>query len=243
MAALGLGGCVASVREERLVGPARATIDSRCEVTTERRAGGSTVAATVAGGSVDVVVREVVQCRDVRVTAPVVRDVEIVRSFADDAQERNVALAFLLGAGVGLLAYAANQAACPPRAGGCSVGAATAGELALAGAASIPLGFAVYNAARVQNGRAVEQASPEQANGAWSSCATRPLGGEPVAVSLAGKVWRGVTGQDGHVVLDVSRPTGALDALDDAGARTASVHHDGSPDVTIDLTAESRPAP
>jgi hypothetical protein len=242
LAAFSLGGCVASVREERLVGPPRATIESRSEVTTETRAGGSTVAATVTGGRVDVAVRAVALCREVRVTAPMVRDVEIVRAFADDAQERNVVMAFLIGAGVGVLAYAANQAACPPSASGCSVGAATAGEYALAGLASIPLGFAAYNAARVQDGRAVERAASQRESGTWSSCATRPLGGEAVDVTLAGSVWRGITGPDGHVVLDVSPQIAARDAPADAGARTALVHHEGSPDITIDLTAASRPA-
>jgi hypothetical protein len=101
-----------------------------------------------------------------------VRDAYVTRSFANDAQERNAALLMLLVAGVGFLAYGANQAACP--AGGCAeISAATTVEYGLVAAAAIPIGFLAYNAWRVRDGRTVERVAPEMRPGAWRPCSAR----------------------------------------------------------------------
>ena len=100
-----------------------------------------TLVAKVEGDAVDIRVEGHTECREVRTTRDRVRDVQVFRSFADDAQERNVAAAFLLGAAVGLIAYAANQAPCAPTTSGCSVGAASAAEYTLVGLAAVPLGL------------------------------------------------------------------------------------------------------
>lgn len=192
-AALGVGGCVATIREERLAGVPRPAIDAVSEGTAEAVAGAPVVTGTAAGSGADTGATQVEPCRRGRVTVPMVRDVEIVRSFADDAQERNMALAFLLGAGLGLLAYGANQAVCPPGAGGCSLGAVTTAEDAIVGLAAIPLGFIVFNALRVQDGRAVERVearagenenegeneSAGESEGDGSTCPTRAMAEPP----------------------------------------------------------------
>jgi len=109
------------------------------------------------------------ECRSVRVTAPMVREVEISRSFLDPrAQENGLAVAFLLAAGYGLLSYAAAQQSACPAGGGCR-GWATAGYATL-GVAAIPIGFLAYNAARVQGSRKIERTESERVPGPWHTC-------------------------------------------------------------------------
>ncbi|HEY5242884.1 MAG TPA: hypothetical protein VIJ22_15500, partial [Polyangiaceae bacterium] len=145
-----VGGC-AQIQELRLYGPARPEVSARVEVTTEQRAGTD-------GSS---------ECRDVTSTAPMVRDVELRRSFADDTQERDGALAMLLGAGGGVLVFAQSQQ------GGCSGGACSAPAVSagvVLGVAAIPLAFLFYNAAAAQDRRIVEPVAPEVRPGAWRAC-------------------------------------------------------------------------
>lgn len=150
MLAVALGGCVAQIEETRLYGAARPTPDARTEVNLERR---------VDAGAV--------QCRDVVATAPMVREVVIRRSFADQAQERNGALALLLGAGMGVLVYSEGQEHCS-QGGAC--GAPGTAATVLLGLAAIPLGFLVYNAGAVRDSRALERVAPEARAGAWRPC-------------------------------------------------------------------------
>ncbi len=146
-----VGGC-APIQETRLYGPARPEVRASVEVTTEQRGGSD-------GSS---------ECRDVTSTAPMVRDVELRRSFADATQERDGALAMLLGAGVGALVFAQSQQ------GGCSGGACSAPAVSagvVLGVAAIPLAFLLYNAAAVQDRRTVEPVAPEVRPGPWRACA------------------------------------------------------------------------
>jgi hypothetical protein len=149
--AIVLAGCVAPIEETRLEGPARPEPDARSVVTLERRAG--------ADGAVE--------CREVAATAPMVREVEIRRSFADRTQDRNGALALLLGAGVGVLAYSGSQVHCS-QGGAC--GAPMASADVLLGLAAIPLGFLAYNAVAARDSRIVERVAPEVKLGAWRVC-------------------------------------------------------------------------
>ncbi len=153
-ASLALGGCVARVDEQRIEEPARPTAGARGEVTVERRGE---------------------DCRDVTVTAPMVRVVELRRSFPEssDAQSRNAALAVLLGAGAGLVGYDASSIACSRNDGGCSdkerTGIRTV-EYGMIGLAAVPLALLAYNALRGRDGRAVEAAPPEVLPGPWHPC-------------------------------------------------------------------------
>jgi len=147
-----LGGCVASIREERLNGGARPEMGARAEVVTQRQEGSDGA----------------VECRDVTVTAPMVREVDIRRSFADGAQDRNAALAMLLGGGIGLLAYGQDQVQCPEKGGRCSD--ATDAAYALLGLAAIPLALLAYNAIAVQDRRIVERVAPDATTGPWHAC-------------------------------------------------------------------------
>ena len=149
--AIVLAGCVAQIQETRLEGPARPEPDARSAVTLERRAG--------ADGAIE--------CREVVATAPMVREVDIRRSFADRAQDRNEALLVLLGAGVGVLAYSGSQVHCS--AGGACGAPMTSASVLLA-LAAIPLGFLAYNAVAVRDRGIVERVAPEVKLGAWRVC-------------------------------------------------------------------------
>lgn len=149
---IALGGCVAQIGEIRLYGASRPAPGARAEGITERRTG----------------VDGAVECRDVTVTGPMIREVEIRRSFTDGAQDRNAALAMLLGGGIGLLAYGQDKVQCPGQGGGCSD--PTNAGYALLGAAAIPLGFLAYNALAVRDSRTIESTAPEARMGPWGAC-------------------------------------------------------------------------
>jgi hypothetical protein len=149
--AMVLAGCVAPILETRLEGPDRPTPDARSEVIVERRAGD--------GGTAE--------CREVAATAPMVRDVVIRRSFIGDAQERNGALAMLLGAAGGVLAYGQGKAQCS-QGGACGSLGVSAGVMF--GLAAIPLGFLAYNAVAVRDRPFVERVAPEARPGPWRAC-------------------------------------------------------------------------
>jgi hypothetical protein len=97
-----------------------------------------------------------------------IREVDIRRSFADGAQDRNAALAMLLGGGIGLIAYGQDKVQCPAQGGGCSD--PTNAGYALLALAAIPLGFLAYNALAVQDTRFIERVAPEERAGRWQGC-------------------------------------------------------------------------
>jgi len=97
------------------------------------------------------------------------REVVIRRTFADDAQERDAAMAMLLGGAIGLVAYGQDKVVCPETGGGCSV--PTKAAYALLGLAAIPIAFLAYNAIAVRDTRVVELAAPEARPGPWRTCA------------------------------------------------------------------------
>ncbi len=147
-----LGGCVAQIGETRLYGAPRPAPGASSEAITERRAG----------------MDGAVECRDVTVTGPMLREVEIRRSFTNGAQDRNAALAMLLGGGIGLVAYGQDKVQCPAQGGGCSD--PTNAGYALLGLAAIPLGFLAYNALAVRASRTIESSAPETRMGSWGAC-------------------------------------------------------------------------
>ncbi|HEY3816896.1 MAG TPA: hypothetical protein VGL81_06990 [Polyangiaceae bacterium] len=162
IASLGPLGACAPIQEERLYGPPRPEVSSRAEVTVEHRTNESGTA----------------ECRDVTRTAPMVRNVVIRRSFADDTQEHDGAVAMLLGGGIGTLVFARSQMQ------SCSGGACSAPTVAAAvtlGVAAIPLAFLAYNALAVQDRRVVERVPPEVRAGDWRSCSAPPHPGETEA--------------------------------------------------------------
>jgi hypothetical protein len=149
--ATALAAC-APITETRLEGPARPEPSARAEVTTESRAGADGAA----------------ECRAVTRTAPMVRDVVVRRSFADQTQERDAAVSMLLGAGSGALVFAQSQQ------GSCSGGACAAPSVSavvVAAIAAVPLAFLAYNAVRVQDSRLTVPVGPEVTTGEWRPCA------------------------------------------------------------------------
>jgi hypothetical protein len=114
-------------------------------------------------------------------------------------------------------------------------------EYALLALAAIPVGYVVYNALRVRDGRAVEQAPPEVRRGAWRTCSTEPLAGEELTISIGSLELARTTDAEGHASVDLSK-LAALAASDGSPAdRRALVHHAGSRDVTVDLGPSACP--
>ncbi|MGD0524285.1 MAG: hypothetical protein ABSE49_04025 [Polyangiaceae bacterium] len=150
-----LAGC-ATIHETRLEGPARPEPSAHAEVTTESRAG--------AEGATE--------CREVTRTGPMVKDVVVRRSFADETQEHDAAVAMLLGAGSGALVFAQSQQT------SCSGGACSAPSVSavvVAAIAAVPLAFVAYNAVHVQDRRLTVPVAPEVTTGEWHACsAPRP---------------------------------------------------------------------
>lgn len=240
-AAIGLGGCVASICEERVYGLPHPAIDAQTQVVAVRGPSFSRVQATARGRSVDVSVEEVAECRDESVTAPMVRDVELRRTFVGDAQERNGALAILAGGAIALLTYGAHQADCSAGDHACTDVISTTRTLAYAtlAVAAIPVAMLAYNAIVVQSHSTIDRAPPVTRATPWTPCPTRPVPHEEVEMTVGGRTLRGVTGPDGRVALDLSTVPGD----DVAHASEAIVHHAGSPDITVDLVSPTMAPP
>jgi hypothetical protein len=231
-------GCVASIKENRIYGSSRPRFDGAPDVVHERKPGEATLGATVDGSIVNVSLVRTSECRDVDVTSRV-RDVEVRRSFADDAQERNGAVALLFGAGVGLLQYSADQINCPG--GSACWSTMISAEYGLLALAAIPVGFLIYNALRVRDERAVEAAPPEVRQSAWQMCGAEPLASERVAISTGGIEVVRQTDAAGRASFDLASLSGPAAGPE---GRLARVRHSGSRDLIVDLTAASpNPAP
>jgi hypothetical protein len=165
-ASVALVGCIASIKEERIEGPARPAPNDQLIVVAQRRFV-SAPDSDAGGPGADSAPAEVAECREVQVTVPMVRDVDVRRSFADDAQEKNAAIMALVAAGIGLMAYGTNIMPCPQ----CfNVAPVETAEYALLGLAAIPIAFLVYNAVRVQDRHTTELAAPEERPGPWHAC-------------------------------------------------------------------------
>jgi hypothetical protein len=161
-----LVGCVASINEERIEGPARPAPNDRSVVVAQRRLVSAPDSAAHGQGA-DLAPAEVAECREVQVTAPMIRDVDVRRSFADDAQAKDAAVTTLMATGVGLMAYGANTLPCPQ----CfDVGTVQTAGYAMLGLAAIPIAFLLYNAVRVQDSHTIELAAPEERPGPWHAC-------------------------------------------------------------------------
>ena len=161
-------GCVAEIHEERLFGAPHTLAVSRSETIEDRPIDNATP-----GGA----------CREVTLTYPMVRDVTVRRSFADDAQTRNVALATLLGAGIAFMAYGADQSACSKQTGVCpDFALVTTAEASLLALAAIPIALIGYNAIRVQDAQTFEYVTPVWTPGARAPCKDQaPLGDQKTA--------------------------------------------------------------
>ena len=161
-----LVGCVASIEQERIEGATRPAPNGQSIVVAQRRS----VSAQDSGArdpAEDGAPAEGVECREVRVTAPMVRDVDVRRSFADSGQEKNLAMTALVLGGIGLMAYGANAMHCPQ----CfDVAPVQTAEYAMLGLAAIPIAFLAYNAVRVQDRHTTELAAPEEQPGPWHPC-------------------------------------------------------------------------
>jgi hypothetical protein len=165
-ASVALVGCIASIDQERVEGPARPAPNDQVIVVAQRRFVSAPAPAASDQGA-DLVPAEVAECREVQVAQPMVRDVDYRRWFADDAQEKNAALTALIAAGIGLTAYGANALPCPQ----CfNVAPVQTAEWAMLGLAAIPIAFLVYNAVRVQDRHTTELAAPEERPGPWHAC-------------------------------------------------------------------------
>lgn len=164
-------GCIATVQETRAYGVSRPAPRAEVIATEERTASPT--------GE---------QCRTVTTTTQVVREVDIRRSFVDPrSQEVDVALAVLAGIGSAFVAYDGTQRSCQTvslvclsasSAAGADKSASAAWPIAAATAAlaAIPLGFVVYNAARVQSEVRTEPAPPITEVSPWQPCETNEQG-------------------------------------------------------------------
>ncbi len=226
--AVNLGGCVASIKEDRLYGPPRPSIESAPGVVTEREAPTVVIRASRRGESLDLSVERASACRDVDIS-PRVRDVTVRRSFVGDSQELNLAFALLFGAGAGVLQFGAEQIDCPS--GSACWSAMIAGQYTMLALAAIPIGFAAYNALRVRDGSAIEPVPPELHPGPWRTCSREPMAGEPLEVTVGTHELTRVTDEDGHAVVDLSALPPAPDGTP---PRRAVVRRPGSADVIVD---------
>jgi hypothetical protein len=166
VASLALGGCVASIKQERVEGPARLAPDGQSIVVEQRRTTPAPDSAAPDPGA-EPAPAEVAECREVRVTTAMVRDVDVRRSFADNGQEKNIAMTALVIGGIAFTAYGANAMQCPQ----CfDVGPVKAAEYAMLGLAAIPIAFLAYNALRVQDRHVIESVAPEELPGPWHAC-------------------------------------------------------------------------
>jgi hypothetical protein len=153
--AVAVGGCVAQIHEDRFYGEPRPAPDARPETVVERRPSNNGA----------------LECREVTVSAAELREVDIRRTFADQAQGTNFALVTLLGTGIGLVAYGQDKVQCPEHGGQCS--APTYAGLALLGLAAVPLGLIAYNALAARDRRVIERVLSESTATPWGACATR----------------------------------------------------------------------
>ncbi len=165
-ASVALVGCIASIKEQRIEGPARPAPNDQVIVVAQRRSVSAPDSAAPDQGA-DRAPAEVAECREVQVTAPMVRDIDVRRSFAGHGQETNGAMTALVIAGIGFVAYGANVEHCPQ----CfDVAPVETAEYAMLGLAAIPVAFLVYNALRVQDRHTTELAAPEERPGPWHPC-------------------------------------------------------------------------
>jgi hypothetical protein len=175
-----LGGCIAHVNEERVYGAPHAEADTSSWVVVERRNREQGAGLPDSGSPGGGVIRPT-ECRDVRFTGPIVKDVDVRRWFVDPrAQERNAAFVMLAAAGFASLTYQANQAACA-KAGACDE--LTTARYAVLGFAAIPLGFLAFNALRARDSREVEGTQPERTAGPWHLCSSGGLPSEAAELS------------------------------------------------------------
>ena len=177
-ASLALAGCIAQIDEERIFGPPRPSLGGPPIVVEEQR---PAPAGSPDGTSGPEVALPTAECREVTIESRV-QDVTVRRSFADRSpfgpQATNVGLATLLGAGAAFVGFDLGTLACfQNNDKGCSgqTGPSEAlAEKVLVGLAVIPLGFAVYNAIRVQDRSLVRRMAPGATAGPWRPCVPTP---------------------------------------------------------------------
>lgn len=159
-AALGVTGCIAPVREVRDYGALRAPPGAQVVVSEEH-------VQSPSGPT----------CRTLITTTGGTREVDIRRSFVDPRrQEANLAFVMLAGIGSSFVAYDAASIACNGN-GGCAstLSSATWPIAAVTAAlAAIPLGFAAYNAYKVQDEVRIESAPTTVEPGPWRACTPSP---------------------------------------------------------------------
>ena len=110
-------------------------------------------------------------------------------------------------------------------------------EYAVLAAAAVPVGFLIYNALRVRDGRELVAAAPEIREGPWRTCSREPLAGEPVYVRGPYAELTQTTDASGHAVFDL--PNDAAQYPPGSTVRLV-VRHRGSSDVVVDWL---RPGP
>jgi hypothetical protein len=237
LAAAATGGCVAPLQEERLYGAPRPRDDGAPDVVAERRTGPVQLDAAMHGAELEVSVVATTECREVDVTSRV-QDVSVRRSFADSSQEVNGALALLAAAGVGALQYGAEQIDCPS--GSACWSAMITSEYTMLAAAAVPVGFLIYNALRVRDGRELVAAAPEIREGPWRTCSREPLAREPVYIRVPQAELSRNTDASGHAVFDLAEYAAADP---NAAPVRILVRHPGSPNVVIDWPSPGPPGP
>ena len=237
LAAHATGGCVAHLQEERFYGPPRPREDGAPDVVPERKPGAVQLDAALRGAELDVSLAATTECREIDVTSRV-QDVSIRRSFADSSQEINGALALLAATAVGALQYGAEQIDCPS--GSACWSAMVTSEYTVLAAAAVPVGFLIYNAFRVRDGRELKAAAPEIREGPWQTCSREPLADEPVTIRIPKAELSRTTDASGRAVFDLADYAAAYPS---AGIVQIVIRHPGSANVVIDWPLPGPPAP
>ena len=224
-----------------MFGAARPAPDAQVRTVQEKRPGPARIETTVQGTTLDVHLTQPSSCRNVTVTSATIREVDVRRSFVDPKpQAWDVATALLLGGAAGFMTYNADGTwACNSTSATClnSVGTASMPiAVTMAVASAIPLGFAIYNATRVQNERHLERTGAFEETGEWHSCSVAPLPNEAVALVAGDSTLHATTNADGHAAFDLT----SLAANE--RPRKAVVQWQGSGDVEIELPAAGYPA-
>ena len=235
IATMAASGCVAQLQEERLYGAPRPRDDGAPDVVPERKTGPVQIDAAMHGAELDVSVAATADCREVDVTSRV-QDVSVRRSFADSSQEINGALALLAASAVAALQYSAEQIDCPG--GSACWSAMITSEYTVLAAAAVPVGFLVYNALRVRDGRELAAAAPEIREGPWRTCSREPLAGEPVYIRIPNVELSRVTDASGHAHFDLADYAAAYPS---AGTVRILVRHPGSSNVVVDWSLSASP--
>jgi hypothetical protein len=238
-------GCVPKVETQEVKGPASPDPHGRSTTLKERQDTAPELSASSSGTAVDVQLQRRTECRDV-VVSPTIQERTEERTLSGGSSSHylNGGAAAVLGGVGAFLAFGkctttpdATQNNPSPQERDCTSGEASGrktGGYVVMGLAAIPLALIVVNVIRARDQRTVGSGDPMKTPANWQTCETKPIANEPVSISVGRSTLRGTTGSDGHVTFDLNavEPTTEL-----VRSPSATVHHDGTRDTPVDLSA------